>query len=268
MLYLKRYKKSNIFLSVVNFNICYNFWTVRGKRLYIWHAYSTNDAISNDTKVNDLVTLSLTFMLKKSSLGLCCHRGIVFVSPANCLSCSHPFLEVTHSYVSQATHAFPGIPGNAATMFHKYIFFCLISNSSRFPWRILSVFRVFPLFQLLGFILSCVNIYMYSDEDESCKYFAQTSTYNRPSGLYNQPSDNTYNRPSTAHTRLSGFMSDISTSSTPTKELYKYQPIRNRDSWCLPTYISYDGSCDWSNSVSHGASVEAGDVERGMNTGV
>ena len=40
-------------LSVVNFN-----------RLHIWHAYSTNDALSNDTKVNDFVTLTLIFMLK------------------------------------------------------------------------------------------------------------------------------------------------------------------------------------------------------------
>ena len=36
------------------------------KRLHIWHAYSTNDALSNDTKVNDLVTLTLTFLLKKT----------------------------------------------------------------------------------------------------------------------------------------------------------------------------------------------------------
>ena len=34
------------------------------KRLHISHAYSTNDALSNDTKVNDLVTLTLTLKLK------------------------------------------------------------------------------------------------------------------------------------------------------------------------------------------------------------
>ena len=28
------------------------------------HAYFANDALSNDTKVNDLVTLTLSFMLK------------------------------------------------------------------------------------------------------------------------------------------------------------------------------------------------------------
>ena len=47
-------------LSVVNFNLCYNFWTVRD----IWHAYSTNDALSIDTKLIDLVTLTLTLKLK------------------------------------------------------------------------------------------------------------------------------------------------------------------------------------------------------------
>ena len=32
----------------------------------MWHAYSTStcSALSNDTKVNDLVTLTMTFMLK------------------------------------------------------------------------------------------------------------------------------------------------------------------------------------------------------------
>ena len=30
----------------------------------IWHAYSTNDALSNDTKVNDIVTLTSTLKLK------------------------------------------------------------------------------------------------------------------------------------------------------------------------------------------------------------
>ena len=43
-------------LSVVSFNICYNFWTVRERD-------STNDALSNDAKVNDPVTFTLTFML-------------------------------------------------------------------------------------------------------------------------------------------------------------------------------------------------------------
>ena len=32
-------------------------------KLYIWHAYPTNETLSNDTKVNDLVTLTVTFIL-------------------------------------------------------------------------------------------------------------------------------------------------------------------------------------------------------------
>ena len=34
------------------------------KTFHIWHTYSTNNAISNDTKVDDLVTLSITFELQ------------------------------------------------------------------------------------------------------------------------------------------------------------------------------------------------------------
>ena len=80
------------------------------------------------------------------------------------------------------------------------------------------------LFQLAGFIFSCVNIYMYGEDEESCKYIAQTSTYNRPHGL---------------------------TSDTPTSTKQQgYQPVRLRDSWCLPTYVSYNGSLDWSNRGS------------------
>ena len=33
-------------------------------KLHIWHAYSNNDGFSNDIKVNDLLTLTLTYMLK------------------------------------------------------------------------------------------------------------------------------------------------------------------------------------------------------------
>ena len=40
------------------------------ERLHIRHAYSSNDALSNDTKVNDLVTLTLTLKLKIAFLTL------------------------------------------------------------------------------------------------------------------------------------------------------------------------------------------------------
>ena len=57
-------------LSDVNFNICFNFWTVRDRDFHIWYAYSTNDVLSNDTKV----TLTLTFMLKIVFFQLCGRR--------------------------------------------------------------------------------------------------------------------------------------------------------------------------------------------------
>ena len=41
--------------------------------LHIWHAFSTNEALSYNTKVNDLVTL--TFILKIVNFGLRCRRG-------------------------------------------------------------------------------------------------------------------------------------------------------------------------------------------------
>ena len=61
-----------VFLSLCLFvcllstlNLRYNFWTVRDRDfIFGMHAYSTNDALSNDTKVNDLVTLTLTSKLK------------------------------------------------------------------------------------------------------------------------------------------------------------------------------------------------------------
>ena len=53
----------SVCLSVFNFNFRFNFLTVRDKRLHILHAYSTNDALSNDTNVSDLVTLTSTLKL-------------------------------------------------------------------------------------------------------------------------------------------------------------------------------------------------------------
>ena len=52
-------------LSVVNFNLRYNFWTVR-HRDFIFGMHTplmTNDTLSNDIKINDLVTLTLTLKL-------------------------------------------------------------------------------------------------------------------------------------------------------------------------------------------------------------
>ena len=41
----------------------------------MWHAYSNNDTLANDTKVNDLVTLTLTFVLKIAFFRHCCRLG-------------------------------------------------------------------------------------------------------------------------------------------------------------------------------------------------
>ena len=47
-----------------------NFWTVRDRDfiLIIWHAYSTNETLSNDTSADDIVTLTMTFILKIATL--------------------------------------------------------------------------------------------------------------------------------------------------------------------------------------------------------
>ena len=50
-------------LSVVNFNLCYNFWTIRD-RDFIFGMHTPLMMPCHDTKVNDLVTLTLTLKLK------------------------------------------------------------------------------------------------------------------------------------------------------------------------------------------------------------
>ena len=56
------YRKHIIFvLSIVNFNLHYN---LNRKRLHIWHAYSTNDTLLNDTKVDDLMFLTVALRKK------------------------------------------------------------------------------------------------------------------------------------------------------------------------------------------------------------
>ena len=56
------------------------------RRLHIWHAYSTNDALSNDTKVNYLVIVTLIFVLKIAFPDFVVAGGIVFHK--------HMFLEI------------------------------------------------------------------------------------------------------------------------------------------------------------------------------
>ena len=56
-------------LSDLTFVITFEPYEVKTSYLGHWHAYSTNDALSNDTKVNDLVTLNSTFALKIAFFG-------------------------------------------------------------------------------------------------------------------------------------------------------------------------------------------------------
>ena len=67
-------------LSVVNFNLHYNFWTVKDRDfIFGMHTqYSTNDTLSNNTKVNELVTLTLTFVPKIAFYDFVAPGGIVF----------------------------------------------------------------------------------------------------------------------------------------------------------------------------------------------
>ena len=67
-----------VFLFVVNFNLHHNFWTIWDFILGM-HAYSNNEILFNDNKVNDPVTLT-DFYDRNSFFGLCCHKGggIVF----------------------------------------------------------------------------------------------------------------------------------------------------------------------------------------------
>ena len=66
--------------------------------IHIWHAYSTNDALSNDTKVNDLVTLTLTltFALKRAFLDFVAAGGIVSVSQTHLDFYSSHFRGLSH----------------------------------------------------------------------------------------------------------------------------------------------------------------------------
>ena len=65
-------------LSTLTFAITFEMSEIETSYICIWHAYFTNDTLSNDIKVNDLVTLTLTLKLKKSFLDFVAAGGIVF----------------------------------------------------------------------------------------------------------------------------------------------------------------------------------------------
>ena len=55
-----------LFMSVVNFNLPYNFWTVRDTEFLfpmIAMAWSTNDELSNENNIDDLPRYQLTVNL-------------------------------------------------------------------------------------------------------------------------------------------------------------------------------------------------------------
>ena len=54
----------SVCLSDVNFNLRYNFWTVREREFIFGNTHSTKDTLSDDNNVNDLVTSTLTLKLK------------------------------------------------------------------------------------------------------------------------------------------------------------------------------------------------------------
>ena len=72
----------SVCLSVVNFDICYTFWTVRG-RDFIFGIHTLlimPFQMTPNTKVIDLVTLTLTFAIKIAFLDFVAAGGIVSVS--------------------------------------------------------------------------------------------------------------------------------------------------------------------------------------------
>ena len=68
----------SVCLLIVKFNIRYNF-NQRRYSLHIWHVYSTNDAISNGTKVYDFdLCAKNNFYVFVANRGIVFHRHMYF----------------------------------------------------------------------------------------------------------------------------------------------------------------------------------------------
>ena len=67
--------------SVAFFNLGHSFWSVRDTDFIFGMHNQPNDILSNDSKVNDLVTLTVTFILKIANFWLCCRRGHLCFTP-------------------------------------------------------------------------------------------------------------------------------------------------------------------------------------------
>lgn len=89
--------------------------------------------------------------------------------------------------------------------------------------------------QVVGLVVSFIIIYNYLEEEDACKYLVNTSTYARPLGpLSTLP---------LTRARPPGSLSLEEGMGT-------YRPVAVRDSWCIPTYVSYHDSMEWSGSYS------------------
>ncbi|VDH88698.1 Hypothetical predicted protein [Mytilus galloprovincialis] len=85
------------------------------------------------------------------------------------------------------------------------------------------------LLALIGFVISCVNAYIFVEEEESCKYLSR-STYYRPTMTYTP-------------------VPNIDSPDIPVQvidNLDTRKLVNHPDTWCLPTYVSYAESQEWS----------------------
>lgn len=91
------------------------------------------------------------------------------------------------------------------------------------------------LLALTGFVCTCMAIYIFTEEQETSKYYVPTRTYTSP---YDYPSA-------------------------------KYVPIdsvqRVRDNTCVPTYVSYNECMSWVNMADDKTSVLDGEIKCDMN---
>ena len=103
-------------------------------------------------------------------------------------------------------------------------------------WVLLHLLHPFHLLhlQLVGLVVAFLIIYSYLEEEDACKYLVHTSTYARPSGALSTLPLSRARPPGTSVEDGGG----------------TYRPIATRDSWCIPTYVSYHDSMEWSGSYS------------------
>ena len=88
--------------------------------------------------------------------------------------------------------------------------------------------------------MAAVIIHTSLEEEDACKYLVTTSTYTRPLGpLSTRPLAR--DTPPGVGSEVSGVRGS-------------YRPVSTRDSWCIPTYVSYHDSMEWTGSCHGDAS--------------